>query len=174
MFACFDRTKVRVCAFFFLSSLFGMQLFEKINSDGMELGWRVRVYAINSMVLLPAVSAVLPISVVGLFVFGAHAFTVPWCTRLLAGHGNAHLRPSLTCTYFWADDRRWASLSARSFVCTGFAPRNFKKGSADRPLFCLLVFARGFHMIFQHMCWSSHVCTSHVETMLDGEERMHT
>ena len=87
---------------------------------------------------------------------------------------NAHLRPSLTCTYFWADDRRWASLSARSFVCTGFAPRNFKKGSADRPLFCLLVFARGFHMIFQHMCWSSHVCTSHVETMLDGEERMHT
>ena len=85
----------------------------------------------------PAVSVILPVSVVGLFVFGAHAFTVPWCTRLLAGHVTLTLRPSLTCTYFWADDRRWASLPAQSFVCTGFAPRNFKKASADRPIFCL-------------------------------------
>ena len=62
---------------------------------------------------------------------------------------NAHLRPSLTCTYFCAHDRRWASLPARSFVCIGFAPRNFKKASADRPIFCLPRLRQGISHDFQ-------------------------
>ena len=126
----------------------------------------------------PAVSVILPVSVVGLFVFGAHAFTVPSCTRLLAGH------VTLTCGH------HLLALIFGLMIGVGRACRpshlsvlvlrqeiSRKRRRTDR-FFVSLVFARGFHMIFQHMCWSSHVCTSrptsHVETMLDGEERMHT